>query len=216
MAIPGTGTVSFSDLQTEFGGENPISISEYYRGGDYTTDNNTDVPVSGVISVSDFYGAELLVAGSVTFSTSGSYSWTIPSGITSVTVTVTGGSGGGASGYYTYNAKFNTYTAQFGGDGGGGATAVNTFSVSSGNTLIIIVGAGGNGGAAQGFNTTAIQYGAAGAISSVTYLGTLRSFAGGGPGGTYSDEGNGLGGNGGYNNGAGGSGADGSVTVDYS
>jgi hypothetical protein len=49
MAIPASGTVSLSDIQTEFGGTNPISISEYYSaaGG---------VPASGEISVSDFYG----------------------------------------------------------------------------------------------------------------------------------------------------------------
>lgn len=49
MAIPGSGPVSLSEIQTEFGGSNPISLSEYY-GAD------TGVPGSGTISVSDFYG----------------------------------------------------------------------------------------------------------------------------------------------------------------
>lgn len=49
--------LSFSELQTEFGGSNPISMSEYYRNGSYVTDNNVDVPTSGVISMSEFYGA---------------------------------------------------------------------------------------------------------------------------------------------------------------
>jgi len=49
MAIPGSGPVSFSQIQTEHGGSNPISLSEYY-GAD------TGVPGSGTISVSDFYG----------------------------------------------------------------------------------------------------------------------------------------------------------------
>lgn len=49
MAIPGSGPVSFSQIQTEHGGSNPISLSEYY-GAD------TGVPGSGAISVSDFYG----------------------------------------------------------------------------------------------------------------------------------------------------------------
>ena len=58
MAIPASGTVSLSDIQTEFGGSNPISISEYYSaaGG---------VPASGEISVSDFYGTS---AGAVSMS----------------------------------------------------------------------------------------------------------------------------------------------------
>ena len=30
MVIPSTGQISFQDLQTEFGGNNPISLREYY------------------------------------------------------------------------------------------------------------------------------------------------------------------------------------------
>ena len=60
MGFPFSGNgspLSFSELQTEFGGSNPISMSEYYRNGAYVTDNNTDVPTSGVLAFSDFYGA---------------------------------------------------------------------------------------------------------------------------------------------------------------
>ncbi|NQZ53207.1 MAG: hypothetical protein HRT93_03025 [Piscirickettsiaceae bacterium] len=59
MAIQSSGPISKGDLQTEFGGSNPISISEYYRGGIYVPDNagNIAVPLSGAIKMSDFYGA---------------------------------------------------------------------------------------------------------------------------------------------------------------
>ena len=57
MAIQSSGVISLSDIQTEFGGSNPISISEYYRDGAYVTSNNTSVPTSGAISLSNFYGA---------------------------------------------------------------------------------------------------------------------------------------------------------------
>lgn len=57
MAITGSGTIKWSDLQTEFGGSNPISLSEYYRGGSYVGSTNTNVPTSGQIKISDFYGA---------------------------------------------------------------------------------------------------------------------------------------------------------------
>lgn len=59
MALPGSGVLTLADIQTEFGGTNPISLSEYYRGGGLVPDSalNTSVPTSGVISVSDFYGA---------------------------------------------------------------------------------------------------------------------------------------------------------------
>lgn len=57
MALPSSGAISLANIQTEFGGSNPISLSEYYRGGAYVTDNNTGVPTSGVIQLDDFYGA---------------------------------------------------------------------------------------------------------------------------------------------------------------
>lgn len=50
--------VSLSEIQAEFGGSNPISLSEYYRGGGRVTQNNTSVPDSGTISASDFRTAE--------------------------------------------------------------------------------------------------------------------------------------------------------------
>lgn len=57
MPITSSGAIAFTDIQTELGGSNPISLSEYYRGGAYTTNNNTNVPTSGAISLSNFYGA---------------------------------------------------------------------------------------------------------------------------------------------------------------
>lgn len=50
MALQTSGAISLSDIQTEFGGSNPIALSEYYAaaGG---------IPASGTIAISDFYGA---------------------------------------------------------------------------------------------------------------------------------------------------------------
>lgn len=56
MAIPLTGPISMNTVQTEFGGSNPISLSEYYRNGPFVTTNNTGVPISGAISLSNFRG----------------------------------------------------------------------------------------------------------------------------------------------------------------
>lgn len=60
MTLQSSGTIKLSEIQTEFGGTNPISISEYY-GAD------TGVPSSGVIDMSDFYGTSsaspVVVAG---------------------------------------------------------------------------------------------------------------------------------------------------------
>jgi hypothetical protein len=54
MAIPASGTLSFSDLQTEFTGVNPISLSEYYKSG-----GNGYVPttVSEAVTASNLGGS---------------------------------------------------------------------------------------------------------------------------------------------------------------
>lgn len=57
MSLPSTGPISLSQVQTEFGGTNPISLSEYYYNGSYITGNNTSVPSSGTtISMSNLRG----------------------------------------------------------------------------------------------------------------------------------------------------------------
>jgi len=35
MTLQASGAISFSDLQTEYGGSNPISLDEYYKNGSY-------------------------------------------------------------------------------------------------------------------------------------------------------------------------------------
>lgn len=57
MALQSSGPISLANIQSEFGGSNPISLSEYYRNGSYTTSNNTNVPTGGTISMGNFYGA---------------------------------------------------------------------------------------------------------------------------------------------------------------
>jgi len=66
MAVPTIPTsISLSQIQTEFGGSNPISISEYYAGAGYVgsgTANATSVaiPTSGTISFANFSGASAI------------------------------------------------------------------------------------------------------------------------------------------------------------
>ena len=47
--------ISLDDVQTEFGGSNPIEIVEYYAGGSYVPVSVTGIPTSGQISLNDFY-----------------------------------------------------------------------------------------------------------------------------------------------------------------
>jgi len=57
MVLVSTGAISFYNIQTEFGGTNPISLNEYYLNGIYTTGTGaTGIPTSGTISLNNFYG----------------------------------------------------------------------------------------------------------------------------------------------------------------
>jgi hypothetical protein len=65
MAIPSSGPLKLSTIQTEFGGINPISLSEYYAGGanvpSGTSGTNGAVPPNGAISISKFYGTSKVI-----------------------------------------------------------------------------------------------------------------------------------------------------------
>lgn len=120
--------------------------------------------------------------GESLYTTQGSYTWTCPTGVTSVSVVAVGG-GGGAG-----------YTA----GGGGGLVWANDISVTPGNNYTIVVGTKGTNFTAGG-NSTAfglIAYGGGGGSSSASGAGRIAS------GGTYftnsyPDAGGGDGGSGG-------------------
>jgi len=57
MALQSSGAISLAQIQGEWGGSNPISLSEYYRGSLPTGRTNYgSIPSSGAISFSNFYG----------------------------------------------------------------------------------------------------------------------------------------------------------------
>ena len=65
MPLPSSGPLTLAQIQTEFGGTNPISLSEYYAGGANvpagTTGTFGAVPSSGAISIRNFYGTSKIV-----------------------------------------------------------------------------------------------------------------------------------------------------------
>lgn len=86
MTIQSSGAISLSDLQDEFGGTAPISLSEYYKGGAFVSSGNTStsIPTSGAISMSDFYGAAAFTPNpltQVTALSSTGMSFTVPSSV---------------------------------------------------------------------------------------------------------------------------------------
>jgi hypothetical protein len=104
MALPTSGPLTLADIQTEFGGVNPIGLNEYYAGGGRvppgTTGTYGAVPSSGTISIRNFYGTSAATALAISVSPSSTYNTRVGAGsLTSdpVTGTASGGAGG-----YTY------------------------------------------------------------------------------------------------------------------
>jgi hypothetical protein len=118
MAIPSSGAISLSTIQTEFGGSNPISLSEYYAGGAYvpagTTGTYGAVPSSGEISIRNFYGTTAFTA--------------VFNNAQNIDLSDRGGSGVVYQATYTVNtaATCTKFGAQFGLDTSLGPTAWGT------------------------------------------------------------------------------------------
>ena len=190
MALQSSGAVKLSEIQTEFTGSNPISMSEYYRGAGYVTGNNTTVPTSGAISVSNFYGTKREFAFTITTSYTTTQDlrtlaiaagWdeaapvvaTIASG-----VTIQGAAGAGA---INSNGTNNVP----GSDGSTGLTITGSFpaGVSLINNGTVYGGGGGGGGGGGTGGGGSGGAGGAALLVSVPVIITNNSVFGGGGGG---------------------------------
>ena len=62
-----------TDIVGEFGGDTPHSLTEYYRGGSLVpnTTTNENVPTSGAISLTNFFGSSSVTAWSTTMTVGG-------------------------------------------------------------------------------------------------------------------------------------------------
>ena len=221
MAIPSSGSLAFSAIQTEFGGSNPISMSEYYAGGDNvasgTSGDSGTIPSTGTIALSEFYGSTARVAITLTISSN-------------------------TANYSIYSNKGGTYSAGFADitlvnnavvsssstgtaalDTGSGWTSGDTITIDNNSTIVGDGGDGGAGGAVSGSTVAAAVAGGAGgnavnlqyAVTIDNTGGTISGGGGGGGGGgsTYkelalgaSDIQGGDGGGGGFGGGAAGAG----------
>lgn len=182
MALPSSGPISLSQVNTELGIGSTTNISL----------NQANVRslagvASGIISMSNLRGKSN--AQTYTFAyTGGNQSFTIPAGKTSMIVKLWGAGGG----------------AGFISTGGGGGYAQSTVSVSGGQVYTIAVGGGGIGwnnaganGFPDGYGTANIGTGGGGGSTSVTGNGAAIYAAGGGGGGDTNGHGANAGGAGG-------------------
>jgi hypothetical protein len=135
---------------------------------------------TGTVSTSDITSVAVSCSPILSYTTPGSYTWTVPNGVTSIQIVATGG-GGGASFPGTGD----------GGNGGNGGIVTGTLAVTPGDTLSLYVGGGGagtnqGGGAGGGGGSTNVNAGTSNQI-----------IAGGGGGGGGGNDGASPGGNGG-------------------
>ncbi len=128
--------------------------------------------------VFSFLSKRVIAQTTQTFTTNGTF--TIPAGVTSVTIKVWGGGGGGG-----YSDTGNGNASAAGGGGGGGGYRTGSFSVIGGQTISIAVGVGGAGAVADA------QAGLVGGTSTATYSGVSIVANGGRGGGAGIDKNNG-------------------------
>ena len=222
MALPSTGTLSISDIATEFNDTAPNSMSEFYRGGGKVPDSagNSSVPTSGQIGIGNFYNAanRAAVALSIAANTQNYDVYTQASanpgyvaGTSDITVTVSPGVAVGSTSTGSYALSIpNSFNP------GDTVTIVNN------GTIIGRGGNGGNGGTKYqyppyptGAGPGYPGYGGGNAVyvnfpTIITNNGTIAGGGGGGgggaatqlPGGNYG--GGGGGGGAGYSGGSGG------------
>lgn len=200
MALPNSGPISASMIQTEFGGVQPVALSEYYRNGQYVNQYSTAprVPTSGTIKFSDFYGASHYTPTPQTVVLGDGQTFTVPATIASTLyVTLIGAAGGpggndvcpGYSGYpgrqvtgYVVVSPGDLIRASVGGAGvpGGSGSGIGTHG--AGGYGGVLGFAGGSGGWA-GFAGWSGGGGGGGGGTAVTKNGSLIAVAGGGAGG---------------------------------
>ena len=177
-----------------------------YVGGLLNVTNNSYMngsPLLNAVNLADYStssiaGADILITtgsapptGQQAYTSAGTYTWTAPVGVTSVSVVAVGG-GGGA---YLFGSSAGS------GGGGGGLGWKNNITVVPGQSYTVVVG----GGAATDSH-------AAGSASYFISTGTVAGYGGGGgpsgavgvggTGGGYVGDGGGSGGSGGGSNGS--------------
>lgn len=153
MALPTSGPLTLAQIQTEFGGSNPISLNEYYAGGANvpagTSGTNGPVPSSGQIAISNFYGTAKSTRVTL------SYTFSSPTADASLNLSSIGGYSAGQSDItVTVNSGVYLYATSTGSYG------LNLSGGTTGDTLVLvnngyIMGQGGNGGSDYPPPTTA-------------------------------------------------------------
>jgi hypothetical protein len=141
---PGYSTSNTDPSLTESAGvltiaASTLTVTTNSGGGTIPAERKTS---TGIYQVSGYFDEVTLSPdnepGQSANVVAGSSSFTIPTGVTSISAVVIGGGGGGA-------ASINSGNSTSGGGGGGGLSWKNNIPVTPGEILTVVVGAGGTG-----------------------------------------------------------------------
>ena len=190
--------VTASTGQTATGSGSPITVTGLASGNTVTCTVAAQNAVG--FSAESSPSSGVLIPSIQTYTTPGSYTFTVPAGVTAVSVAAIGGGGGG----------FGSNVTPGSGAGGGAFAYANNVSVSPGNTLNVLVGAGGT---ASNYPTdggeSRIENNTTGSVMVRVNGGSAAAGSTGGNGGTVITGSGGSGGNGGPRGGNYGSGVQG-------
>jgi hypothetical protein len=153
----------FSLPALAYGSTYAVTILTQPSGQTCSVTDGTGGPINAIVTT-----VQVVCPQVVSFTTPGAVTWTVPAGVTSITLVVSGGGGGGSTGT----------GAGWGSTGGKGAVVTTTLSVSAGDVLLMNVG-GGGAGAVSGIGNS----GGGGGSSSVNAGTADQIIAGGGGGG---------------------------------
>jgi hypothetical protein len=200
MTLPVSGPISLLDIQAEFGGPaNPISLSNYYKNGPYVTvlSYAPNVPTSGPIALSNFYGARKLSLYTFTYTSSDTLVLPYSFAGNLIIDSLLGG-GGGSGGYDASGSGYSGYPGQLitngtvsasPGDtvniyiGGGGTNGGSGGGVAGGTGGLSVDGFSGGDGGRSGYQGSSGSGGGGGAASAIAVNMTLVAVAAGGGGG---------------------------------
>jgi hypothetical protein len=173
LSITGYQTISTPGCITATGANSPITVSGLSPSTSYTF----KVRAQNAIGYGAYSGSSNSIttpfAGSVNYTSPGTYTFVVPSCVSSISAVVVSGGDGNPS---THGGK------------GGSLGWVNNYSVSSGCSFSVTVGAGGCVNTSTGGKGSVIAKGAPyliGACNSCGYFSCLSTSIGGGLGGSY-------------------------------
>jgi hypothetical protein len=186
MALQGSGVIRFSDLAAEFSDSKPYSMSEFFRGGSRVPNasQNNNIPTSGVIRLSNFYGATRRITVNLT----------IASNTTGYNLKTAASSAGYQAGITDINLTVNS-GVYLGSTASGANYALTVSGFASGDIINVtnngyIIGAGGKGGNGGRATASRAPSGAEGGRAiytnfpmTITNNGTIAGGGGGGGGG---------------------------------